>query len=49
MVEWYHQLNEYEFEQAPEDGEGLGNLACCSPWGQKESDTSYRLNNNNAD
>ena len=25
-------------EQAPRDGEGQGNLACCSPWGQKESD-----------
>ena len=49
MVGWHHQFNEYEFEQAPEDGEGLGNLACCSPWGQKESGTSYRLNNNNAD
>ena len=22
-----------------------GGLACCSPWGHKESDTSYRLNN----
>ena len=21
-----------EFEQAPGDGEGQGNLACCSPW-----------------
>ena len=22
MVVWYHQLNEHEFEQTPEDGEG---------------------------
>ena len=22
MVGWHHQLNEYEFEQAPGDGEG---------------------------
>ena len=28
----------YEFEQVPEDGEGQGSLACCSPWGGKESD-----------
>ena len=27
--------------------EGLGSLACCSPWGHKESDTAERLNNNN--
>ena len=29
------------------DGEGQGGLACCSPWGRKESDTIGRLNNNN--
>ena len=27
------------------DGEGQGSLACCSPWGHKESDTAERLNN----
>ena len=26
-------------------GEGQGSLACCSPQGQKESDTTERLNN----
>ena len=26
---------------------GQGSLACCSPWGFKESDTTERLNNNN--
>ena len=26
---------------------GQGNLACCSPWGYEESDTTWRLNNNN--
>ena len=26
------------FEQAPGDGEGQRSLACCSPWGHKESD-----------
>ena len=25
---------------------GQGSLACCSPWGRKESDTTKRLNNN---
>ena len=28
----------HEFEQAPGDGEGQEGLACCSPWGHKESD-----------
>ena len=26
------------FEQALEVGDGQGSLACCSPWGRKESD-----------
>ena len=39
MVGWHHQLHEHEFEQAP-DGEGLGSLTYCSPWGPKESDTT---------
>ena len=47
MVGWHHRLNEHESEQAPGDGEGQGSLACCSPWGRKESDTTERLNNNN--
>ena len=45
MVEWHHRLNGYEFEQALGDGEGQGSLACCSPWGRKESDTTEWLNN----
>ena len=32
-----HRLNGHEFEQALGDGEGQGSLACCSPWGHKES------------
>ena len=31
MVGWYHWLNENEFEQTLEDGEGQERLACCSP------------------
>ena len=44
MVGWYHRLNGHEFEQALGDGEGQGSLACCSPWGHKESDASELLN-----
>ena len=46
MVGWHHQLTGHEFEQTPGDGEGQGSLACCSPWGHKESDTTEQLNNN---
>ena len=38
MVGRHHQLNGHEFEQTPGNGEGQGSLACCSPWGSKESD-----------
>ena len=44
LVGWHHWLN--EFEEALGDSEGQGSLECCSPWGHKESDTTYRLNNN---
>ena len=40
MVGWYHRLNGHEFELALGDGEGQGSLACCSPGGHKESDTT---------
>ena len=40
MVGWHHRLNGREFEQAPEEGEGQESLACCSPWGHKELDTT---------
>ena len=46
MVGWHHRHNRHEFEQTPGDSEGQGSLACCSPWGHKESDTTERLNNN---
>ena len=44
MVGWNHRLNGHEFEQFLGEGEGQGSLACCSPWGHKESDTSKQLN-----
>ena len=47
MVGWYHQLNGHEFEQIPGDSGGQGSLACCSPWGRKESDTTEPLDDSN--
>ena len=40
MVGWHHCLNGHEFEQILQDGEGQGSLACCSPWGQKDLNTT---------
>ena len=40
MVGWHHRLNGHESEEAPGDGEGQGSLACCRPWGGKESDVT---------
>ena len=40
MVGWHHQLNGPESEQAPGVGDGQGGLACCSPRGRKELDTT---------
>ena len=40
MVGWRHQLNGLESEQTSGDREGQGKLACYSPWGCKESDTT---------
>ena len=37
-VRWHHRLNGHEFEQVLGDGEGQGDLVCCSPCGRKESD-----------
>ena len=44
MVGWHHWLNGHEFEQASGVGEGQGSLACYSPWGRRESDTTEWLN-----
>ena len=45
MTGWHHQCSGHEFRQTSGDGEGQRGLACCSPWGHKESMTG-RLNNN---
>ena len=40
MVGWHHRLHGYEFEQGRGVSDGQGSLACCSPWGRKELDTT---------
>ena len=47
MAEWHHQWNGHELVEIWGDGEEQGSLECCSPWGQKESDTTGGLNNKN--
>ena len=47
MAGWHHRLNELEIEQTLEDSERQGSLACCSPWGHKELDTTEQLNDVN--
>ena len=44
MVGWHHGLDEHEFEQFSEFGDGQRSLVCCCPWGRKRSDTTERLN-----
>ena len=44
MVGWHHWLDRHESEQVLGVGDGQGSLACCSPWGHKEWDTTERLN-----
>ena len=46
MVEWNHCFKGHEFEQTLGNSEGQVSLACCSPWGHKESDTTELLNSN---
>ena len=40
MAGWHNQLNGHVFESTQGVGDGQGGLACCSPWGGKESDTT---------
>ena len=46
MDGWHHRCNGHEHGQTSGDGEGQEGLACCSPWGHKELDTTGWLNNN---
>ena len=41
MVGWDHRFNGHELEQALRVGDGQESLACCSPWGHKESGLSH--------
>ena len=41
MIGWPYQLSEHdEFVRTLGDGVGQGSLACCSPWGRIELDTT---------
>ena len=40
MVRQHHPLNGHKFEQTPGDSGGHRSLACYSPWGHRESDTT---------
>ena len=44
MVGWNNRLDRHEFGQAPGVGDRQGSLACCSPWGHKESYATEQLN-----
>ena len=41
----HHWFNGHELGQTPGDGEGQGILTCYSPWGHKQLDTTWQLNN----
>ena len=47
MAGWHHRSSGHELGQTSGDDEGQGSLACCSPWGRKELDTTGQLNNEN--
>ena len=46
MLGRHHRLDGHDFEQALGVGDGQGGLACCSPWGRKESNVTERVNDN---
>ena len=47
MIGWHHGLKGHEFEQAPGDVAGQGDLGCYSQWGCKECDITEQLQDNN--
>ena len=47
MAGWHHRCNGHELGQTRGDGEGWGDLMCCSPWDPKGSDKTEQMNNNN--
>ena len=42
-----HRFNGHELGKTLGDGKGQGGLECYSPWGCKESDTTWRQKNDN--
>ena len=40
MAGWHHRVNGLKFESTPGVGDGQGGLACCSPRGHQELDTT---------
>ena len=46
MARWHHWCNGHELGQTLGVGDGQKDLACCSPWGCKESNMTGWLNNN---
>ena len=43
MAGWHHWLDGCESQWTPGVGNGQGGLACCDPWGRRESDTTEWL------
>ena len=46
-MRWLDSITESMYmslEQVLEVGDGQGSLACCSPWGRKQSDVTEQLN-----
>ena len=48
IVEWHHWLDGPQSEQSSGVGDEQVSLACCSPWGHKESDMTELLNRTEA-
>ena len=46
MIGWHHRFNGHELGQILGYGEGKQSLVCCSPWGGKELDMTWQVNNN---
>ena len=44
IVGWHHRLDRHESGKVPGAGDGQRGLACCSPGGHKQSDTTEQLN-----
>ena len=43
VVGWHQRLDGHVLEQTLGVGDGQRSLACCSPWGHKQSDMTERL------